>query len=186
MGDLEHLKAQLAPIPWCDRLLRDESLVLTVPTGRQIKRSREDAAFAYTFNTKDTIPLYVALYHPPRQEGTPIDEVKGILQLGGGLNGFPDVCHGGIVATILDEVMGELINVNLKHRAILRTSYMTAYINTTYLKPVSTPATVLARARIGRFEGKKLYISSTIEDGQGTVLAKAESLFIGLNRKVKL
>ena len=184
MENLDHLKEQIGSIPWCRHLLRDENLVAEIPTGRRIKRTREDAAFSYTLNTKDTIPLYIVLYQPPRQPDTPISEVKGILKLAGGLNGFPDVCHGGIVATILDEIMGEVINVNLRNRTVLRTSYMTAYINTTYLKPVETPGTVLARAWINKIEGKKLYESATIEDGEGTVLAKAEALFIGLNQKL--
>lgn len=28
------------------------------------------------------------------------------------LNGYPHLCHGGIVATIMDEVMGTLLAVN--------------------------------------------------------------------------
>lgn len=184
MDDLENLKVQLGSIPWCKDLLRDKNIVVEIPVGRQVKRGGDDAAFAYTFKTKETIPLYVVLHQPPQQPGSPVNEVKGILQIGSGLSGFPNTCHGGIVATILDEIMGELINVNLKHRAILRTSYMTAYINTTYLKPVSTPSTILARARVSKIDGRKLLSTSTIEDGHGTVLAKAEALFVGLNRKL--
>lgn len=184
MEDVEHLKGQLASTPWCKSLLDNKNLVVEIPVGRQVKRGGDDAAFAYTFKTKHTIPIYLVFYQPPEKSGEPVNEVLGILQLRGGLNGFPNTCHGGIVATILDEIMGELINVNLKHRAIMRTSYMTAYINTTYVKPVRTPSTILARGRISKIDGRKLLATAAIEDGEGTVLAKAEALFIGLNRKL--
>jgi thioesterase superfamily protein 4 len=36
-----------------------------------------------------------------------------ILELGDGLNGYPSICHGGFVATTMDEVCGVLIVLNL-------------------------------------------------------------------------
>jgi hypothetical protein len=36
------------------------------------------------------------------------------MDLGGGLNGYPGICHGGFVATMLDEVCGLLIVLNLE------------------------------------------------------------------------
>jgi thioesterase superfamily protein 4 len=45
------------------------------------------------------------------------EEVRMIVELGDGLNGFPKVAHGGFVATMLDEVMGVLITTNMYARA---------------------------------------------------------------------
>jgi thioesterase superfamily protein 4 len=36
-----------------------------------------------------------------------------MMDLGDGLNGHPKICHGGFVATMLDEVIGVLITLNL-------------------------------------------------------------------------
>jgi hypothetical protein len=43
-----------------------------------------------------------------------IQAVRTIMDLGNGVNGHPDVCHGGFVATMLDEVMGVLLTINLE------------------------------------------------------------------------
>ncbi|KAL1860642.1 hypothetical protein VTK73DRAFT_7226 [Phialemonium thermophilum] len=197
MENLKSLAEELASIPWSDRLLQDEGLVLTVPESRRQQRSvrvdiRTDAAFRQLLNTEDAIPLYLVLYRPPSpqeqpsgpQKG-PVTEVLGIIRLGAGVSGFPNVCHGGIVGTLLDEIMGELITVNLKHRTIPSLSFMTAYLNITYLRPVRAPSAVLARARLVRLEARrKLRAVATIEDGNKTVLAKAEALFVGVSTRL--
>ena len=36
------------------------------------------------------------------------------LLVGDGLNGYPQICHGGFVATMLDEVCGILIVLNME------------------------------------------------------------------------
>jgi acyl-coenzyme A thioesterase PaaI-like protein len=174
----------LSKIPWCAELLNDKNLTAFISPSRQIKPDGSDKLFNSTLNTKTTIPEYVALYQQPQNQDAPIMELKAIFTLGSDVNGFPNVCHGGIVATLLDEVMGELINVNLKHRTIKRTSYMTGYLNTSYKGKVTTPGTYLVVARMGKVDGRKLFISGTVEDGKGSVLTKGEALFIGLREPI--
>lgn len=43
-------------------------------------------------------------------------EVRTIMELGDGLNGHPRICHGGFVATMLDEIFGVLITLNLEKK----------------------------------------------------------------------
>jgi hypothetical protein len=43
-------------------------------------------------------------------------EVRTIMELGSGLNGHPNIAHGGFVATMLDEVLGVLIQLNLERK----------------------------------------------------------------------
>ena len=43
-----------------------------------------------------------------------IQEVRTLMDLGNGVNGHPDICHGGFVATVLDEVIGILLTLNLE------------------------------------------------------------------------
>jgi acyl-coenzyme A thioesterase PaaI-like protein len=175
---------ELSKIPWCAELLGDQNLTAYISPSRQVKPDGADKLFNSTLNTKSTIAEYVALYQQPQSQDKPIMELKAILTLGSDVNGFPNVCHGGIVATLLDEVMGELINVNLKHRTVKRTSYMTGYLNTSYKGKVTTPGTYLVVARMSKVDGRKLFISATVENGQGKVLAKGEALFIGLREPI--
>jgi acyl-coenzyme A thioesterase PaaI-like protein len=184
MEDVEVIKARLASVPWCQRLLNDKSLTIHIPESRRHSRDREDGAIGETLYTADTIPSYLVLYQVPSQPETIIKEILGLLQVGDGLSGWPGVLHGGIVATIMDEVIGEIINVNKKHQAIRRASYMTAYLNITYVRPVAIPGTILVRAILEKVDGRKLNVSATVEDGQGTVLTKAEGLFVGLKQNL--
>lgn len=176
--------ANLRKIPWCAKLLSDKDLAAYISPSRRLKPDGADKLWCLTLNSKTTIAEYVALYTPPQTADAPIAELKAILTLGSDLNGFPDICHGGMIATILDEVMGELINVNLKHRTIKRTSYMTGYLNTSYNGKVVTPGSILVVARLDKISGRKLFISATVEDGKGTVLTKGEALFIGLREPI--
>ena len=184
MGDLADIKQELSSIPWCQRLLADTSHEAARRLSSDLMglNGQGGTLFAQTFCTEDTIPVYLMLYRPPCQEATLIDEIKCILKLKSGLNGFPDTCHGGAITAILDEVMGGLIPLNITHKRIPVASYMTVYLNTRYLKPVRTPSTVLVVAKLTKHEDKKLYIEGTIEDGEGTVLARGESFFLGVRR----
>ena len=58
----------------------------------------------------------------------------------------------------------------------------TAYLNVTYLKPVSTPQIILVTASLREIKGRKHYIDGDVKNADGTVLAKAESLFLGLKK----
>ncbi|KAB5580047.1 HotDog domain-containing protein [Coniochaeta sp. 2T2.1] len=180
----ERTLTALRQIPWCAELLDDKHLTAYISPSRRVKPDGADILFNLTLNTPATISEYVALYQQPENQDNPIMELKAIISLGTEVTGFPNVCHGGIVATLLDEVMGELINVNLKHRTIKRTSYMTGYLNTSYKGKVTTPGTYLVVARMAKVDGRKLFISAAVEDGKGTVLAKGEALFIGLREPI--
>lgn len=170
-------------IPWCAKLLGEPNLVITPAFSRQYKESTEDALFAETLKSDETIRAYLSFYRRPAPGIGRIDEVYALLSLGYGVNGYPHVCHGGIVATIMDEIMGSLLTVNRSlGNADINDSAVTAYLNSTYLKPVATPQVILVTARFREVKGKKYYIDATVKDHCGAVLASAESLWIGLTK----
>jgi acyl-coenzyme A thioesterase PaaI-like protein len=172
-------------VSWCAKLLDEPGQIVEFPAARYPRPGGENSLLAQTLNTDDTISWFVLLYKRPEQPQKVIDESKALLALGSGVSGFAKTCHGGIVATILDEVMGELIKVNLaEHSDIPRTTYVTAYLNVTYARPVPTPGTILATARITKADGRKLYMEGTIEDGLGNRLAKGDSLFVGARERL--
>jgi thioesterase superfamily protein 4 len=94
--------------------------------------------------------------------------------LGSGVNGHVDTGHGGFVAVLFDEGFGLVAgNQRPNDRAV-----MTVSLKIDYKKPVPTPGVVLFRGWLEKEERRKMWIRGAIEDGDGTVLATAESLFI--------
>jgi len=142
----------------------------------------------------------VAFYQRPTPDQKMIEEISTLITLGDGVNGHQDIMHGGIVAAILDEAMGILQDANMErdHLSAVRlghaegelpsnpTSY-TRELKITYLKPVQTPGSLIATARIVKRDGRKEWLSAEIKqregvvedyDGEEVVCAKAEALFI--------
>ncbi|KAF6825629.1 Acyl-coenzyme A thioesterase THEM4-like protein 1 [Colletotrichum musicola] len=193
--DAKHFLA----IPWCAAHLNTAGVVHETATSRFAKPSTEDELFAKTLNTENTIAAFLTFYKRPEPASTTaavpaaddgvagniIREIKCLLTLRSGVNGYPGVCHGGIVAAILDETLGFLFSVNRDNGLADRDSaYMTAYLNTQYVLPVQTPQTVLVVVTAKRAEGRKFWIDGRMEDEDGRVLAKAESLFVRLKEKL--
>jgi len=187
--DLEHFRS----IPWAEEHLSAPNTTVLSPGSRSPRPSDTgDSIFALTLNTPATIAAFLVFYEdPPAAAAERVAELKGLLTLGPGLDGWPGVCHGGIVATILDEITGLIIPVNHtrdelagRPRGLPYQGYMTAYLNTKYLRPVPTGATVLATARIVKVDGRKLLVEGSIWDADSNLLASAEALFVGLKEKL--
>ena len=92
------------------------------------------------------------------------------------------------MATILDEVMGNILsrNTQVGNEQIMK-DHFTAYLNMTYVKPVKTPQVVLAKSWVKEIKGRKYYTEGVIVDEEGTVLSKGEALFLGVVKsKAKL
>jgi acyl-coenzyme A thioesterase PaaI-like protein len=109
------------------------------------------------------------------------------FEIGSGVAGYPGVCHGGFVATMLDECMGILLNVNQLYKNLKSgidgpLSHMTGLLNVNYKSPVPTPGIILATAKISRQEGRKIWIEGTLQDSERKILATSDSLFITTNR----
>ncbi|KXH66489.1 thioesterase superfamily protein [Colletotrichum salicis] len=205
--DVQHFLA----IPWCAAHLNEPDTVRDTAPSRFPKQNTEDQLFSTTLNTADTIAAFLTFYKRPSSSAssdpttspsttstTPNDagndaadpsptlirQLKALLTLRSGVNGYPSVSHGGIVATILDETIGLVFPVNKSNGLIPDAAYMTAYLNVTYIRPVRTPQTVLCVVEVTRVVGRKWWIEARIEDEGGEVLARAESLFVRLVEKL--
>jgi uncharacterized protein (TIGR00369 family) len=88
--------------------------------------------------------------------------------------GPPGHCHGGIIATILDEAMGK---VNKLHHVIALTSEITIR----YLKPVPLNRPLRVESREVRVRGRKHTNIAEILNQKGEVLARGEGLFIAID-----
>ncbi|RDL36029.1 Thioesterase superfamily protein [Venustampulla echinocandica] len=173
--DLAHFQS----IPWCSALLQDPTFVITPTDSRQPKASTEDSLTAETLKTHNAIRACISFYKCPTPGESWIPEVRTLVTLGSGMNGFPDVLHGGIIATLMDDVMGILTITNERHDGDpLSNGAVTAQLNVSYLKKVPTPATVLVVARCREVTAKKYLMDAEIRDSEGVVLAKADSLWV--------
>ena len=172
--------AHFAAIPWCARHFGGDRVTVEVPFNRTIKASGEDNLFADTLNSAQGISHMLQVYEEPLSPTARIEEVKTFATLGSGLNGYASVCHGGLLMTILDEAMGQIVPVNQEKGRIPPGTHMTAYLNMRFFKPVPTPSTILVRARLAKSEGRKTFLEGTIEDENGVVYGRAESLFVQL------
>jgi len=88
--------------------------------------------------------------------------------------GPPGYVHGGIVATVLDEVMGK---VNKIHGVVALTRAM----KIEYLKPVPLNKSLRAEGHAVSVEGRKHTNRGEILNAQGEVLARGEALFIAID-----
>ena len=109
--------SHLRQTPWCAELIDSAAWTPTRTTSRIAKPiTTEDSFFAETLGTERTIRHCLTLR--PKEEDlngdVPFRKVITIMELGSGLNGHPNICHGGFVATMLDEVLGVLIQLNLE------------------------------------------------------------------------
>lgn len=91
--------------------------------------------------------------------------------LGAGYEGPPGCVHGGIIAAVLDQVVGAV-------PARLGLPGMTAYLTTTYRRPTPLGRQLTARGWVERVDGWKVYARGDIHDPEGQPTAEAEALFV--------
>jgi uncharacterized protein (TIGR00369 family) len=88
--------------------------------------------------------------------------------------GPPGFCHGGIIATILDDAMSKLN----KQRDV---AAATAQLTIEYLRPVPLQTSLRVEAHdVGR-RGRRLTRTAEILDQSGNVLAKGRGVFVIIN-----
>jgi uncharacterized protein (TIGR00369 family) len=93
------------------------------------------------------------------------------FRLGKRYTGPPGHCHGGIIATILDDAMSKL---NKLRDLVAATSRMTVE----YLKPVPLQRPLRVESREISKRGRKLTRVAEILDEKGTVLARSGGVFV--------
>ena len=93
------------------------------------------------------------------------------FRLGKRYTGPPGHCHGGIIATILDEAMGK---VNKLRQVVALTSEMTV----NYLKPVPLNKPLRVESREETVAGRKHINVAEILNQKGDVLARGRATFI--------
>jgi uncharacterized protein (TIGR00369 family) len=105
--------------------------------------------------------------HGLRLKITPIEDgCRTVFTPPRRFEGFHDIIHGGIVATVLDEVIAWACRLKGYNA-------LTAELTVRYRKPMLVNVPVQAEARITREHGRLVFVESTIRSEAGEILATA-------------
>jgi len=96
------------------------------------------------------------------------------VTLGKAFEGAPGRAHGGVIAALLDEVMGLM---NVIHGAMA----FTAQLDITYLAPTPVGEPLIARAWLARHDNRKQFVEATLH-ADDLMVASAKALFISIDR----
>jgi len=102
--------------------------------------------------------------------------VRGSFRIGAEYQGGPGFVHGGIIATLLDEVMSKVSLFERDHS-------MTAELSVEYLKPVPVDENVTVEGWEVERSGRSRMRQGEIRDAQGAVLARGKGRFVELRKK---
>jgi len=89
------------------------------------------------------------------------------------LAGAPGVLHGGIQATLLDEVLGATAHTAYGEHG--SASMVTADFTLRYRRPVPVDAPIAVCGDLVRIDGRNHYVEGRIENAAGDVLTVAEA-----------
>lgn len=114
--------------------------------------------------------------HLPFEFDEERQRVIGRFALGPEYQGGPGFIHGGIVATLLDEVMSKVSRFN-------KVTAVTAELRVEYLKPVRVGQQLRVEGFQASREGRQLYYEGEIRDDAGVLLARGQGRFVIINRE---
>ena len=97
--------------------------------------------------------------------------IVGRFVLGHRYQGGGGFAHGGIIALLLDEVMGKVCRFR-EVRAV------TAELSVEYLKPVAVDQEIVVEGREKEMQGRNLFLTGEIRNGSGDVLARGKGRFV--------
>jgi len=103
------------------------------------------------------------------------DEIESRVTFGPAHEGAPGRCHGGVVASLFDDVCGFVLG-------ILRQPAFTGELALRYHAPTPLYRELACRSRLDRREGRKLFITGDLTDREtGQLLVSATALFIAVD-----
>ncbi len=88
--------------------------------------------------------------------------------------GFPGVVHGGLIAAVLDDVMG-------RYAALMHIWAVTARLDVQYREPLSVGTRVHIVGRADRIDRRRYHASAHIESREGVHHARATGVYLTLS-----
>ena len=91
------------------------------------------------------------------------------------------ILHGGIIATMLDDVMG--VTVNVKHNPNFEFFYSTVNLHVDYLASAREGQKVIASSNITKPGNRIMYVEGWLHDDGGKLLAHSTSNMLKVERR---
>jgi uncharacterized protein (TIGR00369 family) len=102
--------------------------------------------------------------------------IRGNFRLGTEYQGGAGFVHGGIIATVLDEVMGKVCRFRGVHA-------VTAELTVEYLRPVPVDVDLVVHGYEAEMAGRNLFMVGEIRNVSGKVLARGKGRFVIVSAK---
>jgi uncharacterized protein (TIGR00369 family) len=102
-------------------------------------------------------------------------KIVGRFKLGAEYQGAFGIIHGGVIATVLDEVMGKVCRFR-------QVRALTAEMNIAYLAPVRVDQDLVVEGYEKGMAGRNLQLIGEIKDTSGKVLARSTGRFVVVDR----
>jgi acyl-coenzyme A thioesterase PaaI-like protein len=95
------------------------------------------------------------------------------VHVGRGLCGHDGIIHGGLLATLLDEILARTAIANLPDKV-----GVTALLTLNYRAPTRADQFIIVRTFLKEAKGRKATVTGHVEDLDGTVLVEAAGTFV--------
>ena len=102
-------------------------------------------------------------------------KIIGRFRLGAEYQGAFGMIHGGVIAVVLDEVMGKVC----RFRGVRA---VTAEMNIEYLRPVKVDHDLVVEGYENEMAGRNLHLIGEIKDASGRLLARSRGRFVIVDR----
>lgn len=191
-----------ASVPWTNRYLSIDSNHNPVPFYSRFEKAdqKTDRFFNKIINTADTVPHLLALIRKDslapkaaatlssRNADVPPQDADFILllHLSSDLNGFRDICHGGVLSALFDEGLSMCVEGLRQSVSGDKSLLLTAYLNVTYRAPVYTPIILCMKTWVAAKEGRKWHLRGQLVDEKGDVKAEANGLWVSAKAETNL
>lgn len=143
------------------------------PTGRKDKqRCTQDTIFL-EFANLNAISLQFAL-RPALFHNKDMTECIAVLHVGERLCGHDKIVHGGVLATLMDEMNARVAIPSLPYQ-----TGFTANLNINYRKPVEVNQFIVMKSRLSKVNGRKAWSEAKIVSIDGeTTFTESTALFV--------
>ena len=212
--DSSQLREVFALLEWATPYL-DHPDWHVYPRRRTLKTHASDSAYdrycSVTLQGDSCIQEWAELSQKPAPGTTAVTKSISLFKYGIGLAGYPTMCHGGAIMSMIDEAFGNMMIASQREaagldpqawteltdntwdaeeikdektlREVIKGAFVTAQLSFEFLKPVRSPGVVGVECTMVEKMQNKMRIEAVMKDGKGTPLVKAESLWVRLGKE---
>jgi len=190
-----------APLTWATPYLNSPNWIACDRERGSEPGEDTDRFCRETMRANHGVRHWLELYEKPAP-GEKITKSISLIKYGTGLNGFPGICHGGALFTLMDEAMLHIMVANtvLEHglgfmkvgeeywrlqlnegrsaQEVLKGRLATAGMSMKFLAPVLCPGVVGIETDVLEDKTNKMKMRAIMRDRQGRPVVQAEALWV--------